>query len=122
MGNSLEQQGYSFVDESPLLRMNYYRLKQMDFDGAYEYSQIVAIDMKRKDETASLLSNLVQDQLMVNVSNPANLRIMDAMGRMVQEHTITGTESINVAHLVAGSYFLLVTVEGRTEVLRFVKQ
>ena len=36
-GNSFETLNYSFVDTSPLLARSYYRLKQTDFDGNYEY-------------------------------------------------------------------------------------
>ena len=37
-GTSLEKQFYQYEDQSPLFGANYYRLKQMDFDGKYEYS------------------------------------------------------------------------------------
>ncbi len=36
-GNSFETLNYSFVDTNPLLARSYYRLKQIDFDGNYEY-------------------------------------------------------------------------------------
>jgi Lamin Tail Domain len=39
-GNSNETKTYTFTDERPLRGLNYYRLKQTDFDGAYTYSPI----------------------------------------------------------------------------------
>ncbi|MDG1428439.1 MAG: hypothetical protein P8H56_03990 [Crocinitomicaceae bacterium] len=42
-GTTLEESNYRFVDYSPNPEMNYYRLKQYDFNGAYTYSDIVSI-------------------------------------------------------------------------------
>ncbi|MEO1714147.1 MAG: T9SS type A sorting domain-containing protein [Bacteroidota bacterium] len=48
-GNSQSELNYSFLDRAPL-RENYvgpvyYRLKQMDFDGAFEYSTVISLDI-----------------------------------------------------------------------------
>ncbi len=42
-GDSEELILYESVDEWPLVGLNYYRLKQTDFDGKYSYSAIVAV-------------------------------------------------------------------------------
>lgn len=44
-GNSLSKVSYSFIDESPFEGINYYRLKQTDFDGKFSYSTIEAIEI-----------------------------------------------------------------------------
>ncbi|MBI5914110.1 MAG: hypothetical protein HY842_01940 [Bacteroidetes bacterium] len=46
-GNSTssESHDYSFWDEKPLPGTNYYRLRQMDFDGNFEYSKTVSVDI-----------------------------------------------------------------------------
>ena len=41
-GNSTTKQIYSYVDVSPKTGLNYYRLKQVDLDGQFEYSRIVS--------------------------------------------------------------------------------
>ena len=43
-GTSQDQRKYSFFDELFEARINYYRLKQTDFDGAFEYSKVLYID------------------------------------------------------------------------------
>jgi hypothetical protein len=43
-GNSSTSMSYSAPDKSPLEGTSYYRLKQTDYDGKYEYSQIIAIE------------------------------------------------------------------------------
>ncbi len=42
-GNSAEVNEYTLIDENPRKGINYYRLKQIDFDGVYEYSPIIEI-------------------------------------------------------------------------------
>jgi hypothetical protein len=42
-GNQTTPQDYVFTDVSPLKGVNYYRLRQTDFDGSYNYSPIVAL-------------------------------------------------------------------------------
>lgn len=43
MGNSNSLQKYSLIDKNPYYGFSYYRLKQVDFDGKFEYSPIRAV-------------------------------------------------------------------------------
>ncbi len=43
-GTTNEEQNYILTDSRPLAGTNYYRLKQVDVDGKYEYSSIVVVD------------------------------------------------------------------------------
>lgn len=45
-GNSAVRIDYQTVDEHPHSRLNYYRLKQTDFDGSFEYSDMVAVELE----------------------------------------------------------------------------
>jgi hypothetical protein len=42
-GTSTEVHSYSFVDANPVTGISYYRLKQIDFDGTFDYSNIVEV-------------------------------------------------------------------------------
>jgi hypothetical protein len=46
-GNSTSRKNYSFTDEKPFAGLNYYRLKQTDFDRKYTYSKVIPIDINR---------------------------------------------------------------------------
>lgn len=43
-GTSYLTNNYNFVDNYPVKGLNYYRLKQTDFDGAFEYSDKVVVE------------------------------------------------------------------------------
>ncbi len=42
-GTSTEVHSYSFIDANPVTGISYYRLKQIDFDGTFDYSNIVEV-------------------------------------------------------------------------------
>jgi len=46
-GNSKEAVDYIFNDYSPLAGDSYYRLRQVDYDGAFEYSEVVRINREQ---------------------------------------------------------------------------
>ncbi len=45
-GNTTDRHDYGFVDEKPLAGVNYYRLKQQDYNGKFEYTPIVVADVR----------------------------------------------------------------------------
>ncbi len=46
-GTTTEQQVYSFIDENISAERYMYRLKQIDYDGSYEYSKVVEVDLSQ---------------------------------------------------------------------------
>ena len=44
-GTSTETHSYSFADNNPVAGKSYYRLKQVDFDGSFEYSNVIEVDV-----------------------------------------------------------------------------
>lgn len=66
-GNSNNQLYYSFVDEDVESIINYYRLKQTDYDGKFKYSDIISIDnrtnkVKEIDKITNILGQEVDLQ------------------------------------------------------------
>ena len=61
-GTTTNRVTYNFVDENLPDNRYYYRLKQIDFDGSFEYSNEVFVD----------ISNLNDFQLYQNYPNPFN--------------------------------------------------
>lgn len=108
-GTTTQEQVYRFLDQRPLPGANYYRLRQVDFGGAFEYSAIVAVQSQ-----GSALALQVYPNPAVNTLTVANAtgeaRIFNATGQQLLHTTLreAGT-AIDVSLLPAGQYFLLVT-------------
>ncbi|WP_258098410.1 T9SS type A sorting domain-containing protein [Marinoscillum pacificum] len=52
-GTVNEQVNYSFVDFSAVAAISYYRLKQVDYDGEYEYSETIRVETGVSNNTMS---------------------------------------------------------------------
>src|SRR5690606_1733880 len=52
-GTSNKLLHYNYFDDTPVSEFNYYKLKQTDYDGKFEYSDIVAVKMEETDQEAS---------------------------------------------------------------------
>lgn len=63
-GTSYAKNEYSFSDHSPFPGVNYYRLKQIDHDGAFEYSPMVVADMRTDDLQFNVFPNPSTDGLL----------------------------------------------------------
>lgn len=114
VGESLFPNDYRFVDPSPLGGANYYRLRQVDRDGAFEYSQSVVAFMDGVQRPA-LFPNPVRDNLSIAFFAPRDgyvaVQVHDATGRLlfVQETEVrrgNRTIALPLDQLAKGWYFL----------------
>jgi hypothetical protein len=120
-GNSLETINYNFVDVSPLKTTNYYRLKQVDFDGAYEYSPIVSVVMNEKE--ASVYPTLASSEIVVTQA-VGDATLYDMSGKFVRQFQITDdVQTLDIQDLINGKYLLKLTkANGTIETVWVVKQ
>ena len=88
-GNSTANLTYSFTDNNHLAGINYYRLKQIDYDGNTTLSNTVLIKGETGNETMilSLTPNPTTNQFTLFIystnTQPVSIRVMDASGKMV---------------------------------------
>jgi len=64
-GNSQVENNYLFTDEHINLSTYQYRLKMMDIDGKYTYSDVITLTRQGEHTTISFFPNPVQDQLTI---------------------------------------------------------
>ncbi|MCB9300212.1 MAG: T9SS type A sorting domain-containing protein [Lewinellaceae bacterium] len=129
-GTTLEPQEYSFIDEKPLRGINYYRLRQVDFDGAVEYHKVISVEYKGKSSAigVSAFPNPANEMLhtswLGSSEQPTTLRVLDMTGRQVAQYQApAGTANFEVPldRLQAGLYLLEVRQGSAVEVVRFRK-
>lgn len=127
-GNSIEKIDYNFMDENPANGINYYRLKQTDFDGAFEYSKIVSVEFESQVQ-AIVFPNPMIDNLTIraDTQDKVNIRIFNLFGQIVYQNTqrIDNQMDIDLSMLPAGSYFLQVISDTTQDIIfnsNFVKE
>jgi protocatechuate 3,4-dioxygenase beta subunit len=109
-GNSTTDTKYTFVDSQQLSNITYYRLKMVDKDGSYDYSDIKSVNiMSGFDYT--IFPNPVSDILRVNIQgevmNDGIYQITDMNGRVYLSQRISGPQmTIDVAQIPGGNYVL----------------
>jgi hypothetical protein len=65
-GTMNTQKKFGYVDDRRLKTLNYYRLKQTDFDGNYQYSGIIAVDNNEHNTTVIKRVNLMGQEVNEN--------------------------------------------------------
>jgi hypothetical protein len=125
-GTTASKQKYNFTDETPLRTVNYYRVKQVDFDGKSELSSTVAVNMSSAGKGFSVYPNPVSDKLNVlsySLDTEGSVQIFDMKGTLIKTTQLANNQLI-VSDLPIGSYQMrLVDRNGATtDITRFVKQ
>lgn len=89
----------------------YYRLRQVDFDGSFSYSQIVAIEGDEGSSDINLYPNPAKGELnlQVNASMIGQpLKIINTLGQTMLSGSVTNEyNKLNINNLAAGLYILL---------------
>jgi len=125
IGTSLELQNYQWIDENPITDTNYYRLKQLDFDGQYEYSQMLAIDFGILERNSlQIFPNPTTDILNIQLTDEESLEsivLFDIHSKVVWQ-TQAAVTQLSLADLPEGIYFLQLKTANHTYQKRLTKQ
>lgn len=117
-GTTNSANDYTFIDKTAKAGTYEYRLKQIDNDGAYEYSKTISVEVAMNSQTAGSLKNYpnpFNPVTTINVEIPqddqVSVKIYDITGRevatLLDGKASAGTQSLtfNAAHLASGIYF-----------------
>ncbi|MEX1001869.1 MAG: T9SS type A sorting domain-containing protein [Crocinitomicaceae bacterium] len=112
-GHSTSPLHYSFLDEHPLLGLNYYRLKQYDQDGSFDYSNIADITYSNEfkvypnpteGEVTIILTKEAAPNTVLIVLNPLGIELMRIPIYQLKQ-------SVDFGELAAGNYILKLMVD-----------
>ncbi len=123
-GNTTELTNYQFTDDWRVAPLQYYRLRQTDFDGAFEYSNIIAVSIKDDtDKTIRLFPNPVQTSF--TIENGVGLGVLyNGFGQVVQQIQIADHQQVvEMSHLTKGIYWLQTfKADGTSQSIQIVKK
>ncbi len=90
-GTTQEVNQYSFTDQTPLSGSNYYRIKQVDFNGSFSYSEIRSVEL---DEliVGTIFPNPAQSTFKLSVestvSHSAQIEVFDILGQKIESRIV----------------------------------
>ena len=134
-GFSTDQREYQFTDFKPNHGLNYYRLKMIDKDQTFSYSNVVLIQLHADGLITAVVSpNPTIDNINIQIQSDKDevviLQLTDELGRILKTKKWEVTQGINVTSiytedLPSAIYFLKLhrPVTGRSdETFKIVKQ
>lgn len=125
VGNSTKLSRYDFLDTEITSATSYYRIKQVDFDGNFEYSEILVVQNNLKNNIR-FTPNPFTSQILISadkqdLTEGTTIRMYNNQGQIVVEKMITErnlNDPIDTAHLNAGMYSVQFA---NGEIVRLVK-
>jgi hypothetical protein len=122
-GDSFKNVDYDFKDLSPMHGSNFYRLKQVDFDGKYEYSDILSVDNTKsriRIYPTSASHNVIID---MDEQQVASVIVFNEIGQTIKDMTISEMKTkIDISDLPNGMYFVQVNAQSGKEIKKIIKQ
>lgn len=117
---------YNYTDILPLNGTNYYRIKQVDLDGKFTYSNIKVIEIKGQNQV-KIFPNPVNDMLHFNANltfTNAKLIIRDISGKLVKQLLLngSGTVTVPVLNLPSGVYSATINQDNTIHKMTFLKK
>lgn len=123
-GTTTEKLSYSFVDQTNMTGKQFYRLKQIDLDGRYKYSNVVEVDLSVPDafNLSQNYPNPFNPSTIINFGLPVksdiSLSVYNSVGELVKIMANGTYEAgnydltFNASELTSGIYFYVLKAKG----------
>lgn len=111
-GNSLDLNSYTYLDRSPLQGISYYRIRQVDYNGAISHSPIRSIERKENDKLGAF-PNPGNGVFKLTGYTNGDLAVYDLSGRLVP-FTLSFRGELVLLHATPGWYVIELAHEDPT--------
>ncbi|MGI8951230.1 MAG: T9SS type A sorting domain-containing protein [Chitinophagaceae bacterium] len=107
-GNSQQQQDYEYTDNAPQTGINYYRLKQVDFDGRYSYSKIVSAEIGAIQQGLVVSPNPVKGNMNISFKGMPHgnyrLDVINSSGQVIVSRTVNVTNDAQTENITSNNF------------------
>lgn len=117
---------YSFIDVNTVEGIQFYRLKQTDFDGKFSYSNKVFVNINAQPSKVDVFPVPAKNTLNLNLNfelnDIATIVIYNAMGqKVIETQSTTASATIDISELKSGIYVVKIAAEGQMIQTKFIK-
>lgn len=132
-GNSSTNFKYTHTDDAPFKALSYYRLKQVDFDKSFTYSNIISVDLSKDAEVISNVHpNPTNDLIAFDIKTKSNgnisIELVNFAGNVVYQETKFveygfSSNTLSLNDYPKGVYLLKVEIKnsGKTLTQKIIK-
>lgn len=126
VGTSDEVNTYEFRHLEPQPGSNYYRLKQIDFDGNYEYSKVLEVNVTPFAQGISIYPNPASDRLTIELLRSftrGKLQVFDLKGQLIYQSSLDENQasmSLQTQNWASGAYQLIIQVDNSLYTSKFM--
>ncbi|MGB1038780.1 MAG: T9SS type A sorting domain-containing protein, partial [Bacteroidia bacterium] len=114
-GTTSEIINYTFEDENPSMK-TYYRIKQVDYDGAYTYSRVISHSpLRGLNEEIDIKHNRNHISLSHSKRNSIRVQIFSVLGNLVLETTGDSEVVLDRNSLPKGILIARIEVDGQMQ-------
>src|SRR5690606_17142989 len=106
---------YQYSHENPVSGLNYYRLRMVDQDRSFEYSEIKSLEFDLNLSEVAISPNPAVDKIKLHFQDAKTIekvQLLLSKGQVVFQSSANFSSEINVRHLPAGVYLVVLTHQG----------
>ncbi len=120
-GNLATRKEFTALDSQPLKGQNYYRIKQIDYDGKFDYSNIASVYFNRDE--ISIYPNPAHDEIHIDSKKEVlrQINVYNHIGQLVQS-LAQKSNVVNIKSLPHGVYWVRITEDAQTSTIQLVKE
>ena len=124
-GISSEKLSYSFTDKNGSASNSHYRIRQVDFDGRFKYTEIRIVEGSKVKSQLLLYPNPSVNgdvNVVFNTHDSKNIQLLDLNGRFIKSWNSFSSQFLKLEKLTTGIYLLKIyySATGNSEVHRIV--
>ncbi|MBC7721649.1 MAG: T9SS type A sorting domain-containing protein [Pedobacter sp.] len=123
-GTTTNGSNYSLIDNTPVVGTNCYRLKQVDIDGKFAYSEVRIVNIN-SSKGLVVYPNPAKDNITIHATSALkNIEIVDATGKhfFTQSGIASNQLKVSISNLPVGTYFIKVNDGANIAITKFNKQ
>jgi hypothetical protein len=127
-GTVSTEQKYQFTDNNPVKGVNYYRLKQVDYDGNFTYSKTATVTFENLVSAFKIFPNPAVNNIQLTLPQSTQtsvINLFDINGKKLMEKQLDGnivSQTLDVSTLAAGVYQLTLIQGTQQQTLKLIKE